>query len=67
MRLTRKHALALSALAVLAVSSIIGAQTQPGQDVKSDYDRANSLTTRVQGKVYNEALSTGTLYCENFR
>src|SRR6185295_11998714 len=61
--------LAVGALAVIGLSSLIGAQTQPGQDVKALYDRMDSLNTRIGGgttpsKVYNDT-STPTFIAGN--
>jgi dipeptidyl aminopeptidase/acylaminoacyl peptidase len=54
--MTRRLTFGLTAFAaILALSALIGAQGQPGQDVKADYDRANSLTGRVANKLFNVA------------
>ncbi len=49
-----KRTLTLTAAAVLALglSAYVGAQ---GADVKSDYDRANTVASRTGGKVYHQA------------
>src|SRR6185436_11202500 len=43
--------------AVLSLTTYMGAQTQPGQEVKAAYDRMDSLGTRINNKVYGDVQS----------
>src|SRR5678816_1018216 len=43
---------------VLSLSTFMGAQTQPGQEVKAAYDRMDSLGNRINNKWFGDVVAS---------